>query len=73
MPGHGTDLTIAVQDYLKSIYVLESSGERVTTSALAQRMNVSAPSATAMTKRLDELTPASGGHHNEAQMEMIER
>ncbi|HTH86252.1 aldo/keto reductase [Mycobacterium sp.] len=24
-------------------------------------------------KRLDELTPASGGHHNEAQMEMIER
>jgi DtxR family transcriptional regulator, Mn-dependent transcriptional regulator len=49
------DLTIAVQDYLKAIYVLESSGERVTTSALAQRMGVSAPSATAMTKRLDEL------------------
>jgi aryl-alcohol dehydrogenase-like predicted oxidoreductase len=24
-------------------------------------------------KRLDELTPASGGHHNDAQMEMIER
>jgi aryl-alcohol dehydrogenase-like predicted oxidoreductase len=24
-------------------------------------------------KRLDELTPASGGHHNEAQMQMIER
>jgi aryl-alcohol dehydrogenase-like predicted oxidoreductase len=24
-------------------------------------------------KRLDELTPASGGHHSEAQMEMIER
>jgi aryl-alcohol dehydrogenase-like predicted oxidoreductase len=24
-------------------------------------------------KRLDELTPASGGHHNEAQMEVIER
>ncbi len=24
-------------------------------------------------KRLDDLTPASGGHHNEAQMEMIER
>ena len=24
-------------------------------------------------KRLDELIPASGGHHNEAQMEMIER
>jgi DtxR family Mn-dependent transcriptional regulator len=49
------DLTVAVQDYLKAIYVLESAGERVTTSALAQRMGVSAPSATAMTKRLDEL------------------
>jgi aryl-alcohol dehydrogenase-like predicted oxidoreductase len=24
-------------------------------------------------KRLDELTPAAGGHHNEAQMQMIER
>jgi aryl-alcohol dehydrogenase-like predicted oxidoreductase len=24
-------------------------------------------------RRLDDLTPASGGHHNEAQMEMIER
>jgi DtxR family Mn-dependent transcriptional regulator len=49
------DLTVAVQDYLKAIYVLESAGERVTTSALATRMGVCAPSATAMTKRLDEL------------------
>ena len=49
------DLTIAVQDYLKAIYALESAGERVTTSALAARMSVSAPSATAMTKRLAEL------------------
>jgi DtxR family Mn-dependent transcriptional regulator len=49
------DLTVAVQDYLKAIYALESAGERVTTSALASRMGVSAPSATAMTKRLAEL------------------
>jgi len=49
------DLTVAVQDYLKSIYALESAGERVTTSALAGRMGVSAPSATAMAKRLAEL------------------
>ena len=49
------DLTVAVQDYLKAIYVLESTEERVTTSALSRRMGVSAPSATAMTKRLDEL------------------
>jgi DtxR family transcriptional regulator, Mn-dependent transcriptional regulator len=50
-----SDLTVAVQDYLKAIYALESEGERVTTSALAARMRVSAPSATAMTKRLAEL------------------
>ena len=49
------DLTVAVQDYLKAIYALESAGERATTSALADRMGVSAPSATAMTKRLAEL------------------
>ena len=49
------DLTVAVQDYLKAIYALETAGERVTTSALASRMGVSAPSATAMTKRLAEL------------------
>ncbi|HEX5028562.1 MAG TPA: metal-dependent transcriptional regulator [Gaiellaceae bacterium] len=55
MPAASTDLTVAVQDYLKAIYVLESSGERVTTSALAHRVGVSAPSATAMTKRLAEL------------------
>jgi DtxR family transcriptional regulator, Mn-dependent transcriptional regulator len=49
------DLTVAVQDYLKAIYAIEASGGRVTTSALARRMGVSAPSATAMTKRLAEL------------------
>ncbi|MGH3133793.1 MAG: metal-dependent transcriptional regulator [Gaiellaceae bacterium] len=55
METQTADLTVAVQDYLKAIYGLESAGERVTTSALAGRMGVSAPSATAMTKRLAEL------------------
>ena len=55
MPAQSPDLTVAVQDYLKAIYALESTGERATTSVLARRMGVSAPSATAMTKRLDEL------------------
>src|SRR3990167_7598900 len=49
------ELTVAVQDYLKPIYALEAAGRRVTTSALAARMGVAAPSATAMTKRLAEL------------------
>ena len=55
METQTADLTVAAQDYLKAIYALESLGERVTTSALAGRMGVSAPSATAMTKRLAEL------------------
>jgi DtxR family Mn-dependent transcriptional regulator len=55
MQAPPADLTSAVQDYLKAIYGLESAGERVTTSALAERLGVSAPSATAMTKRLDEV------------------
>ena len=48
-------LSNAVQDYLKAIYALDAAGVRVTTSALAERMDVSAPSATAMMKRLAEL------------------
>jgi DtxR family Mn-dependent transcriptional regulator len=55
MGTQAADLTVAVQDYLKAIYALESEGERVTTSALAERMGVRAPSVTAMTKRLAEL------------------
>jgi DtxR family Mn-dependent transcriptional regulator len=55
METAASQLTVAVQDYLKAIYALETAGERVTTSALAARMGVSAPSATAMTKRLAEL------------------
>jgi DtxR family Mn-dependent transcriptional regulator len=48
-------LSRAVQDYLKAIYALDAAGVRVTTSALAERMDVSAPSATGMMKRLAEL------------------
>ena len=55
MGTQAADLTVAVQDYLKAIYALEAAGARVTTSALASRMGVSAPSATEMTKRLAEL------------------
>ena len=46
------DLSPACQDYLRSIYVLSGSEERVSISALAGRMGVTAPSATAMSKRL---------------------
>ena len=54
-------LTESVQDYLKAIYVLESYGQEVTTSRIAARLGVAAPSVSAMVKRL----AADGlvGHH----------
>lgn len=55
MEARPPELSVAAQDYLKAIYALEAEGERATTSALAERMSVSAPSATAMAKRLAEL------------------
>ena len=46
----------AVQDYAKAIYSLERrAGEAVSTNALAERLGVSAASASAMVKRLDGL------------------
>jgi DtxR family transcriptional regulator, Mn-dependent transcriptional regulator len=45
--------TQASEDYLKAIYVLQQEqGERVSTSAIADRLEVSAPAATTMIKKL---------------------
>jgi DtxR family transcriptional regulator, Mn-dependent transcriptional regulator len=46
--------TTAVQDYLKTIYLVAAAGDEVTTSAIAERLGVSAPSVTAMVKKLAE-------------------
>jgi DtxR family Mn-dependent transcriptional regulator len=46
----------AIEDYAKAIYALElRGGEPVTTNALAERLGVTAGSASAMVKRLGEL------------------
>src|SRR3954470_18841323 len=46
----------AVEDYAKAIYVLESrAGEPVSTNALADRLEVTAGSVSAMLRKLDEL------------------
>ena len=45
--------TRATEDYLKAIYALASSGEVVTTGAVADRLSVSSPSVSAMVKRLE--------------------
>jgi DtxR family Mn-dependent transcriptional regulator len=51
--------TPAVQDYVKTVYALEGgpdrAGESASTSAVAQRLGVSAASATNMLKKLDSL------------------
>src|ERR671923_733512 len=49
------DLSIAIQDYLKEIYKLQSEGERATTTAIARRMGVAPSSVTSMLKKLAAL------------------
>ena len=44
----------AVENYVKAIYALQQRGGPVSTNALAERLGVSAPSASGMVKRLDE-------------------
>jgi DtxR family transcriptional regulator, Mn-dependent transcriptional regulator len=48
-------LSEAIQDYLKEIYKLQGESGRATTSAIADRMDVAASSATAMVKKLTAL------------------
>ncbi|RDI73267.1 Mn-dependent transcriptional regulator [Gaiella occulta] len=45
-------LSDAIQDYLREIYKLSGTAERVSTTALARGMGVSAASASAMVKKL---------------------
>lgn len=51
-------ITISTQDYLKYIYELTENGESASTNALAQKMNVSAPSVTGMIQKLASEKPA---------------
>jgi DtxR family Mn-dependent transcriptional regulator len=48
-------LSESVQDYLKTIYDLRQENERVTTNALAARLNIAAASVTGMLKKLAEM------------------
>jgi DtxR family Mn-dependent transcriptional regulator len=50
-----TELSDAIQDYLKEIYKLESRGSRATTSAIAKAIDVAPSSATSMLKKLAAL------------------
>ncbi|HZR91936.1 MAG TPA: metal-dependent transcriptional regulator [Gaiellaceae bacterium] len=48
-------LSQTAEDYLKEIYKLQTAQGRATTNALAERVGVSAPSASAMLKKLAAL------------------
>jgi DtxR family Mn-dependent transcriptional regulator len=47
--------TQAVEDYLKTVYELEQQCDKVTTSAIAERLNVAPASVTNMLKKLSEM------------------
>jgi DtxR family Mn-dependent transcriptional regulator len=49
-----TDLSRSVEDYLKVIYHLTETGEPASTTAIAEALEVSAPSVSGMIKRLAE-------------------
>src|SRR5512138_226513 len=51
-------LTVSIQDYLKNIYELTENGEAASTTALAQKLHVSAPSVTGMIQKLASAKPA---------------
>jgi DtxR family Mn-dependent transcriptional regulator len=55
----------SVEDYLKAIYEIESSGDHARTSILAEKLEVSAASVSEMLKRLSRMTPrlVSYAHH----------
>jgi DtxR family transcriptional regulator, Mn-dependent transcriptional regulator len=51
------NLTHAVEDYLKTIYDLTRDGERASTNQIAERMGVTAASASGMVQKLAATTP----------------
>jgi len=51
-------LSVSIQDYLKNIYELTENGESASTTALAKKLNISAPSVTGMIQKLASANPA---------------
>jgi DtxR family Mn-dependent transcriptional regulator len=50
-----SELSAAIQDYLKEIYKIQASGEKATTTAIAKRVGVAPSSTTSMLKKLAAL------------------
>jgi DtxR family Mn-dependent transcriptional regulator len=62
--------TRAVEDFLKAVYDLRIDGGRVRTSALAERLSLSAGSVTEMAKRLAEERPRLVTHRHRRGVEL---
>lgn len=60
--------TASVENYLKAIYLLEETQDSVTTSALAQYLDISAASATNMVKKLARLKLANHSPYHGVQL-----
>ena len=55
MASRGTDISEAVENYAKAIYAIQQRSGTVTTNAIAERMGVTAASASGMVRKLCEL------------------
>jgi DtxR family Mn-dependent transcriptional regulator len=55
MASRGTDISEAVENYAKAIYAIQHRSGTVTTNAIAERLGVTAASASGMIKKLDSL------------------
>ena len=55
MPESSSRLSKQIEDYLKNIFKLQQKASPVTTSAIAECMEISAASVTSMVKKLDHL------------------
>ena len=55
MASRGTDISEAVENYAKAIYAIEQRSGTVTTNAIAERLGVTAASASGMVKKLGSL------------------
>jgi DtxR family transcriptional regulator, Mn-dependent transcriptional regulator len=55
MASRGTDISEAVENYAKGIYAIQQQSDTVTTNAIAERLGVTAASASGMVKKLDSL------------------
>jgi DtxR family Mn-dependent transcriptional regulator len=62
------ELSAATQDYLKEIHKLRLEGKKATTSAIAERLGVRPPSATAMVKKLAALGLAEHAPYRGAEL-----